>query len=103
MRVVTQWLGLRLYVRGQLPGGGRKAGPIEVYADTRFLTATGKRLKGCGMELIEGQGLIDSYLAMLPDDKPKTSPQRSAMLLPILHRWKRWRNAWLETGGFVGR
>ena len=66
--------GLRLYVRGQLPGGGRKAGPIEVYADTRFLTATGKRLKGCGMELIEGQGLIDSYLAMLPDDKPKTSP-----------------------------
>lgn len=35
--------GLRLFVRGQLPGKGRKSGCLEIYDDVRFLTVTGVR------------------------------------------------------------
>lgn len=33
--------GLRLFMRGILPGKGRKVGALEIYADARFLTVTG--------------------------------------------------------------
>jgi primase-polymerase (primpol)-like protein len=33
--------GLRLFVRGELPAKGRKAGSLEVYDNERFLTITG--------------------------------------------------------------
>ena len=33
--------GLRLFVRGELPGKGRKSGCLEVYDNMRFLTITG--------------------------------------------------------------
>ena len=33
--------GLRLFVRGELPGKGRKSGSLEVYDNVRFLTITG--------------------------------------------------------------
>lgn len=58
--------GLRLFMRGKLPGSGRKAGALEIYDNVRFLTVTGKAAKGCGRELIDGQALVDEYLAMLP-------------------------------------
>lgn len=66
--------GLRLYVRGKLPGQGRKVGRLEVYAQDRFMTATGKTVKGSGMTLINGQELINEYLAMLPEENPKAAP-----------------------------
>jgi P4 family phage/plasmid primase-like protien len=76
--------GLRLYVAGALPAGGRKSGPLEIYADVRFLTATGKRDKKSGMELIDGQELIDSYLALLPPEKQqhRVSNLGSAQAVP---------------------
>jgi len=38
--------GLRIFVRGTLPPGRRKKGPIEFYADERYLTITGDHLPG---------------------------------------------------------
>lgn len=58
--------GLRLFVRGKLPGSGRKAGSLEIYDNARFLTVTGKAAKGSSMELIDGQALAEEFLAMLP-------------------------------------
>jgi primase-polymerase (primpol)-like protein len=36
--------GLRIFIKGTLPPGGRKKGNVEVYATGRFLTVTGHRL-----------------------------------------------------------
>lgn len=66
--------GLRLFIGGKLPNGGRKSGSLEIYARGRFLTVTGKTAKGFGMTLIDGQELIDEYLAMLPEETPKAAP-----------------------------
>lgn len=33
--------GLRLFMRGKLPGTGRKSGALEIYDNARFLTVTG--------------------------------------------------------------
>jgi len=38
--------GLRFVARGRLPQGGRKRGQVEVYDDTRYLTITGRHLRG---------------------------------------------------------
>lgn len=38
--------GLRVFVRGTLPPGGRRRGPIEMYDNLRFLTVTGNHLSG---------------------------------------------------------
>jgi len=37
--------GLRLFMRGKLPGSGRKSGPMEIYDDVRFLTVTGHHVR----------------------------------------------------------
>jgi putative DNA primase/helicase len=37
--------GLRLFMRGELPAGGRKSGGLEIYDNSRFLTVTGHVLK----------------------------------------------------------
>lgn len=66
--------GLRLFMRGKLPGSGRKVGPLEIYDNARFLTVTGRAAKGSGRELIDGQSLIDEYLAMLPKEAEKLTP-----------------------------
>jgi primase-polymerase (primpol)-like protein len=44
--------GLRLFMRGKLPGKGRKHANLEIYGDVRFLTVTGKvtRMKGANHE-----------------------------------------------------
>lgn len=38
--------GLRVFVKGKLPGGARRKGPIEIYDDLRYLTLTGNHLTG---------------------------------------------------------
>lgn len=40
--------GLRVFMRGKLPGRGRKSGHLEIYDNVRFLTVTGRKLKGAG-------------------------------------------------------
>ncbi len=60
--------GLRLFLRGKLPGKGRKVGSLEIYDRNRFLTITGKLTRGSSGELISDQGSIDAFLALLPAD-----------------------------------
>lgn len=40
--------GLRLFIRGELPGAGRKHEGLEIYQTTRFLTVTGHMVKASG-------------------------------------------------------
>jgi RecA-family ATPase len=67
--------GLRLFVVGRLPGGGRKSGGLEVYDQKRFITLTGHIWKNGGLGpssvLIDGQDLVDSFLDLLPADPIK--------------------------------
>lgn len=67
--------GLRLFMRGVLPGDkGRKVGPLEIYADGRFLTVTGKRQSNdlSAPDLIDGQALIDEFLALVGPKRDDT-------------------------------
>ncbi len=38
--------GIRIFVKGKLPSGGRKHGPLELYESARYLTVTGNTLIG---------------------------------------------------------
>lgn len=38
--------GVHIFVKGNLPAGGRKKGNIEIYDDRRFFTVTGNKLNG---------------------------------------------------------
>lgn len=40
--------GLRLFIKGSLPAGGRKSNGLEIYDNVRFLTVTGKVAKRGG-------------------------------------------------------
>ncbi len=39
--------GVRIFIKGKLPPGGRKSGGVEVYESGRYLTVTGRTLEGC--------------------------------------------------------
>ena len=41
--------GLRLFIKGSLPSGGRKSSGLEIYDNARFLTVTGKVAKREGI------------------------------------------------------
>lgn len=47
--------GLHIYVKGALPDGGRKRGPVEMYDSGRFFTITGEHLDGTP-ETVEERG-----------------------------------------------
>jgi len=46
--------GLRIFVKGQLPDGARRKGPVEIYDDLRYLTLTGNHLQHTP-ETVEGR------------------------------------------------
>lgn len=55
--------GVRLLVRGRLPGGGHKRGAIEVYDDGWHLTLVGHLGPGAVRTLAERQPQLDAFLA----------------------------------------
>lgn len=65
--------GLRLFLIGTLPVGGRKSDGLEIYADKRFLTVTGHTIpsnrKGISNHLTHDQELIDEFLYLFPNKK----------------------------------
>lgn len=84
--------GLRLFLLGSLPNGvkGRKYAGLEIYADERFLTVTGRTYKREGArvshtELFEAQDLIDGFLELLPNKESTTgdSAYRSTRAGPV--------------------
>lgn len=57
--------GLRAFMRGKLPPGRRKDGKLETYDTARFLTVTGRHLKGAGRGLVEAQELVEQFAGLL--------------------------------------
>jgi len=63
--------GLRGFLKGKLPPGGRKKGNFEVYETGRYLTVTGHRLPSCPSAIKERQKEIEAIHAEIFPDKPK--------------------------------
>ncbi len=55
--------GIRIFVRGQLPPGRRRAGQIEVYEDGRYLTINGNPGPGASRHFEERQAELDAWHA----------------------------------------
>jgi hypothetical protein len=54
--------GIHVFVRGELPPGGNKRGPIEMYSANRFFTFTGNHLTGTPLTIQErGAKLADLH------------------------------------------
>lgn len=55
--------GIRIFVKGHLPPGGRKKGKIEVYENARFLTVTGRSVTTPPSPVSERQREIEQFHA----------------------------------------
>lgn len=55
--------GLHIIVKGKLPAGGKKKGPLEVYDRARYFTVTGHVIEGASMVIEERQEAVDWLLA----------------------------------------
>jgi putative DNA primase/helicase len=53
--------GLRCFARGSLPEDGKRKGPIEVYANKRYLTVTGNRLDGAPTDVADCAAELTSF------------------------------------------
>jgi hypothetical protein len=64
--------GVHIWVKGNLPPGGRKKGHIEMYCTGRFLTVTGLHLDGTPKTVEERQTeLTDLAVAVRAGSRPK--------------------------------
>jgi hypothetical protein len=63
--------GVRIFLRGELPAGGRKKGNIEIYSSGRYLTVTGRVLRNRARTLELRQSEIDAFLAEHFPPEPK--------------------------------
>ncbi len=52
--------GIRIFVRGKLPPGGRKRGNVEAYDSGRYLTVTGNCFND-GMPIMERQAKLETF------------------------------------------
>jgi putative DNA primase/helicase len=68
--------GLHVLVRGKLPQGPRRGGPIEIYDDKRFFTVTGRLLPGAPSAIADRQDqLLELYReAILRAKAPAAAP-----------------------------
>jgi putative DNA primase/helicase len=71
--------GVRIFVKGKLPAGGRKKGNIEIYSTGRYLTVTGHAVRNRISRVIEPrQAEIDAFLLEhFPDPKSKPNHSRN--------------------------
>lgn len=70
--------GLRIWINGNLPPGGRRKGNIEVYDSGRYFTVTGQHVEGTPATVEERQGELAEFHAETfaePAPKPKPAPQ----------------------------
>jgi hypothetical protein len=65
--------GLRIFIKGKLPGKGRKKGNIEVYDKDRYLTVTGHHLPSAPLEINERQDQLDTFMKEYFPTDEKTS------------------------------
>ena len=62
--------GVKIFVKGKLPGGGRKKGGVEMYDQGRYFTVTGRLLKGTP-EIIRDKAKVIKKLYVDYLGKPK--------------------------------
>jgi primase-polymerase (primpol)-like protein len=66
--------GVHIIVKGALPPGRRREGPIEMYADARFFTVTGAHVEGTPVVVEERSGELQELHAALfpPEEGPES-------------------------------
>ncbi|MFL5735050.1 MAG: AAA family ATPase, partial [Chloroflexia bacterium] len=69
--------GLHIFVRGVLPPGDRKRGPIEMYSEKRFLTVTGLWLEGAPAVVTERRRSVEVLHASVFGERAGRAPQPS--------------------------
>lgn len=72
--------GLRIFVNGELPPGGRKRGHVEVYDRDRFLTVTGHHLEGTATHIgYRPQEIAVFHAKYFPTQETKAPKDTPAM------------------------
>ena len=57
--------GVKLWLRGAVPGGGRRSGQVELYSNRRFFTLTGQQLAGTPTTINDRPGELLQLLRRL--------------------------------------
>ncbi len=68
--------GLHLIIRGHVPEGGRRRGPVEMYDRDRYFTMTGDHLPGTALTIEERQAELDVLHAMVFGSRAATASPR---------------------------
>src|SRR5215472_4404107 len=66
--------GLHLYLRAEVPGGGRRSGQAEFYSSRRYLCVTGRHLTGTPLTIESRQVQLDALLRRLAAPYPTPTP-----------------------------
>lgn len=75
--------GVRVWVRGTLPPGGNKRGPVEFYDHARFFTVTGQHFDGTPLEIHDRQAELETvYRDIFAELRPLG--HMLAFTLPVL-------------------
>ncbi len=73
--------GLRIWIKGKLPGTRNRTGDIELYDHDRYFTTTGWRLDSAPQEIQERQAELDAfYQELFPPQEPRVRALGSASL-----------------------
>lgn len=67
--------GIKVFVRGELPPGRKRKGPVEMYDQGRFFTTTGHRLEGVPTQVRDAQRALSTLHVRLFGDQ--TEPERN--------------------------
>jgi putative DNA primase/helicase len=70
--------GVKVWIRGAVPGGGRRRGAIEAYSARRFFTLTGQRLHDAPTEIKPCQSALDKLQAHFGETSVPTQPVLSS-------------------------
>lgn len=68
--------GLRIFCKGEKPGGRCKRGPYEMYSTGHYLTLTGNRISQTS-DIVENQEGVDAAHAMMFPEKPTSKPTKT--------------------------
>ena len=84
--------GVKLWLRGAVPSGGRRSGQVELYSDRRFFTLTGQQLAGTPTTIYDRPGELLQLLRRLPAAVPTptthhvhTTPAKPRFGCPVVN------------------
>jgi putative DNA primase/helicase len=77
--------GLHVFLRGRLPAGARKRGPVEIYDRGRYFTVTGQRLEELPADIREPVvPLLELHAKLFPTGEPSATEPVVANLSSVL-------------------